>query len=63
MAKLGNYIAGDWITGDGEGQPLYHAVTGRQIAEASTRGLDLAAMLDYGRKTGNPALRRMTSNT
>jgi oxepin-CoA hydrolase / 3-oxo-5,6-dehydrosuberyl-CoA semialdehyde dehydrogenase len=60
MAKLGNYIAGSWITGDGEGQPLYHAVTGRQIAEASTKGLDLNAMLDYGRRTGNPALRKMT---
>jgi oxepin-CoA hydrolase/3-oxo-5,6-dehydrosuberyl-CoA semialdehyde dehydrogenase len=60
MAKLGNYIGGRWITGDGEGQPLYHAVTGRQIAEASTKGLDLAAMLDYARQTGNPALRNMT---
>ncbi len=60
MAKLGNYIGGKWIEGDGEGQALYHAVSGRQIAEASTKGLDLAAMLDYARRTGNPLLRKMT---
>jgi oxepin-CoA hydrolase/3-oxo-5,6-dehydrosuberyl-CoA semialdehyde dehydrogenase len=60
MAKLGNYIGGKWIEGDGDGQALYHAVTGRQIAEASTKGLDLAAMLDHGRRVGNPALRKMS---
>src|SRR5882724_6798083 len=60
MAKLGNYIAGNWIMGDGDGQPLYHAATGEIIAHATTKGLDLAVMLDHGRKTGNPALRKMT---
>jgi oxepin-CoA hydrolase/3-oxo-5,6-dehydrosuberyl-CoA semialdehyde dehydrogenase len=60
MDRLGNYIAGNWIDGEGEGQPLYHAVTGEEIARAGTKGLDLAAMLEYGRKTGNPALRKMT---
>ena len=58
--KLENYIAGKWITGDGEGQPLYNAVTGEPIASASTKGLDLKQMLEYGRAVGNPALRRMT---
>jgi oxepin-CoA hydrolase/3-oxo-5,6-dehydrosuberyl-CoA semialdehyde dehydrogenase len=60
MAKLSNYVTGKWITGDGDGQPLYNAVTGEQVANASTRGLDFAAILDYARKTGNPALRKMT---
>jgi oxepin-CoA hydrolase/3-oxo-5,6-dehydrosuberyl-CoA semialdehyde dehydrogenase len=60
MKKLENYIAGKWITGDGEGQPLYDAVTGETIAVASTKGLDFGAMLDHGRKVGNPALRKMT---
>ncbi len=60
MNRLGNYVAGSWIEGEGEGQPLYHAVTGEEIARAGTKGLDLAAMLEYGRKTGNPALRKMT---
>jgi oxepin-CoA hydrolase/3-oxo-5,6-dehydrosuberyl-CoA semialdehyde dehydrogenase len=60
MPKLGNYITGHWIEGDGEGQPLYNAFTGEFIVHASTKGLDFAAILDYARSTGNPALRRMT---
>jgi oxepin-CoA hydrolase/3-oxo-5,6-dehydrosuberyl-CoA semialdehyde dehydrogenase len=60
MNKLGNYITGKWITGDGDGQLLFNAVTGDAIAAATTKGLDFAAMLDYGRKVGNPALRKMT---
>ncbi len=60
MAKLENYILGKWITGDGEGQPLFNAVTGEQIATASTKGIDFKALLDYARTTGNPALRKMS---
>ena len=60
MPKLGNYITGQWIEGDGDGQPLYNAYTGDRISHASTKGLDFAAILDYARTTGNPALRRMT---
>ena len=60
MNKLGNYITGRWITGDGDGQVLYDAVTGDEIAIASTEGLDFASILDYGRRVGNPALRKMT---
>ncbi len=60
MITLGNYITGNWITGDAEGQPLYNAVNGEEIGRASTRGLDFDAILNYGRKTGNPALRAMS---
>ena len=60
MPKLGNYVTGSWVAGDGEGQPLFNAATGDIIAHASTKGLDFAAVLDYARRTGNPALRRMT---
>jgi oxepin-CoA hydrolase/3-oxo-5,6-dehydrosuberyl-CoA semialdehyde dehydrogenase len=58
--KLENYITGNWITGDGEGQQLYNAVTGEPIAAASTKGFDFKQILEYGRTTGNPALRKMT---
>lgn len=58
--KLGNYITGKWIEGDGEGQQLYNAVNGDVIAMASTKGLDFASILEYGRKKGSPALRKMT---
>jgi len=58
--KLENYITGKWITGDGDGQSLYDAVTGEEIAKATTEGLDFGSILDYGRSIGNPALRRMS---
>ena len=58
--KLKNYVQGQWIEGEGDGQALYHAVTGEQIASASTKGLDFSEILNYARKTGNPALRKMT---
>src|SRR5688572_10052949 len=60
MTKLGNYVTGKWIAGDGEGQALYNAVTGELIGHATTNGLDFKAILDYARKVGNPALRKMT---
>jgi oxepin-CoA hydrolase / 3-oxo-5,6-dehydrosuberyl-CoA semialdehyde dehydrogenase len=58
--KLGNYITGKWIEGDGDGQPLYNAVNGDLIANATTKGLDFASILDYGRTNGSPALAKMT---
>jgi oxepin-CoA hydrolase/3-oxo-5,6-dehydrosuberyl-CoA semialdehyde dehydrogenase len=60
MQKLQNYVNGSWITGDGNGNGLYNAVTGEEIVRASTDGLDFASMLEYGRTVGNPALRKLT---
>ena len=58
--KLQNYATGKWIEGEGEGQLLYNAITGEKIASASSKGLDFAEMMDYARKTGGTALRKMT---
>ena len=60
MNKLENYVTGRWITGDGEGQLLYDAVTSETIAAATTKGLDFASVLQYGREVGNRNLRRLT---
>ncbi len=60
MHTFQNYVTGSWITGDGAGQQLYNAVTGEPVGLASSKGLDFAAILEYGRRTGNPALRKMT---
>lgn len=60
MNKLENYITGSWVTGDGDGQLLFNAVTGEAIASASAKGLDFQSILSYARQTGNPALRKMT---
>jgi len=59
MSKLGNYISGRWITGDGDGTQLYNAVTGAQVATASSKGIDFEAALHYGRQHGQ-VLRSMT---
>ena len=58
--KLGNYITGRWIEGDGEGQQLFNAVNGELIANATTQGLDFAGILNYGRTVGSTELRKMT---
>jgi oxepin-CoA hydrolase/3-oxo-5,6-dehydrosuberyl-CoA semialdehyde dehydrogenase len=60
MVKLGNYITGKWVEGDGEGQQLFNAVNGEIIANVTTKGLDFASILDYARSKGSPALRKMT---
>jgi oxepin-CoA hydrolase/3-oxo-5,6-dehydrosuberyl-CoA semialdehyde dehydrogenase len=60
MAVLASYAQGRWITGSGSTTPLLHAVTGEPVAEATSEGLDFAGMMDYARRVGGPALRRMT---
>ncbi|MBK8051956.1 MAG: phenylacetic acid degradation bifunctional protein PaaZ [Saprospiraceae bacterium] len=58
--KLKNYAAGRWMEGEGTGQLLVDASTGQEVAIATSKGLDFAHMLDYGRKTGNKNLRKLT---
>ncbi len=60
MQRYQNYVQGQWIDGEGVETKLYNAITGEQLGEASSAGLDYAAILEYGRKTGGPALRKMT---
>ena len=60
MGKLGSYVAGEWMTGSGEGQPLFNACTGEIVAHASSAGVDMGHAVRYARETGNPKLRRMT---
>ena len=58
--KLKNYVTGRWMEGDGDGEVLYDAVTDEPVAVTSTRGLDFASILQYGREVGNPALRKLS---
>ena len=60
MIKLGNFIQGKWMDGDGDGQQLFNAITGETIAIATSKGIDFAAAVNYARTIGNPALRKMT---
>jgi len=58
--KLKSFASGEWVEGKGNGVSLYNAVTGDQVATASSEGIDFKAMLDYARNFGGPALRKMT---
>jgi len=60
MYKVENYIQGEWIKGEGDGQLLYNAVIGDPFAHASTKGIDFAAALHFARTKGNSALRNMS---
>src|SRR5689334_12136414 len=57
---LENYVMGEWVAGTGTRAQLFHAVTGATIAETSTGGIDFGAVVDYAKRVGGPALRRMT---
>jgi len=60
LPKLQNFSLGKFIPGDGDGQILYNAITGEEIASASSKGLNFEAMCDYARTVGGPKLRKMT---
>lgn len=60
VAQLKNYAEGKWVTAKKEGDTLYNAITGNAIYTASSEGLDFGAMMDYARKVGGPALRKLT---
>ncbi|RZK52327.1 MAG: aldehyde dehydrogenase family protein, partial [Hymenobacter sp.] len=60
MITIENYALGRWLPGSGPQQELLDASTGELIAVANTEGVDFEAILDYGRRVGNPALRKMT---
>ncbi|WP_186392995.1 MULTISPECIES: phenylacetic acid degradation bifunctional protein PaaZ [unclassified Pannonibacter] len=58
--RLESHVCGRWIAGTGEGQLLRDAATGAPVAEVDATGLDFAAALDYGRRTGGAKLRAMS---
>lgn len=60
ITKLQHYAQGAWLEGRGEGETLYHAITGEPIFSHTVDGLDFKEILQYGRHTGGPALRKMT---
>ncbi|MDB5835969.1 MAG: phenylacetic acid degradation protein paaN [Caballeronia sp.] len=61
MAELlSNYVAGEWIAGNGDGTTLTDPVTGEALVRVSSDGLDLCAAFDYARTSGGAALRGLT---
>ena len=57
--QLQSYASGRWFTGEG-GDEIMHAIQGSPVCTISSRGLDFAAMLQHGRNTGGPLLRKLT---
>jgi oxepin-CoA hydrolase/3-oxo-5,6-dehydrosuberyl-CoA semialdehyde dehydrogenase len=60
MKQYQNYIQGKWVSGEGSETKLYNAINGDVIGDVSSAGIDYKAVLEYGRTTGGPALRKMT---
>lgn len=60
VKQLKNYAEGQWVTAKAEGDVLHNAITGEAIYTASSEGLDFGAMMQYARKVGGPALRKLT---
>ena len=58
--QLKSYVQGRWHASANNAQLLRDATTGQVIAEASSDGIDFAAVLGYARDVGGPALRKLT---
>ena len=55
-----SYACGEWMRGAGDGKVLLDASTGAPISNIDSTGLDVKAMLDYGRDRGSVQLRAMS---
>ena len=60
MKKIQHYAIGKWQEGTDKGIPVFDAVTGEIIANSAVEGLDVPAILNYGRTKGGEVLRKMT---
>jgi oxepin-CoA hydrolase/3-oxo-5,6-dehydrosuberyl-CoA semialdehyde dehydrogenase len=58
--KLHSYAQGEWYESSASGVVLNSAISGDQVAEISSTGLDFADMVKYAREVGGPGLRKYT---
>jgi oxepin-CoA hydrolase/3-oxo-5,6-dehydrosuberyl-CoA semialdehyde dehydrogenase len=58
--QLQSYACGQWFTGRDRGVAMRDATSGEIVGDASSTGLEFAAMLSHARNVGGPALRAMT---
>lgn len=59
MNVLESYVLGRWQAGSGQGETLFDPTQETPLATASSEGIDLGAVVKYGRETGGPALRAL----
>ena len=60
VPKLKSFSQGEWFESPSSGVLLRDASTGLEVAEIASDGLDFAAMAEFGRTVGGPALRAYT---
>ncbi len=60
MQRLSSYVVGSWVEGTGAHAPLHNPATEELLAEASSEGVDMGAVLGYARTVGGPALRALS---
>jgi len=58
--KLQSYACGRWYEAPGSFTDIRSAIDGRVVAQASSTGLDFAAMTRYAREVAGPKLRALT---
>jgi oxepin-CoA hydrolase/3-oxo-5,6-dehydrosuberyl-CoA semialdehyde dehydrogenase len=58
--RVASYALGQWHVPARDLVPVLSAVTGEVVAEVSSAGVEPAAMLDYARRVGGPALRALS---
>jgi oxepin-CoA hydrolase / 3-oxo-5,6-dehydrosuberyl-CoA semialdehyde dehydrogenase len=60
MMQLHSYVGGEWLKGTEQGESVYNAINGEAICTVSSKGIDFAQALQYGRSKGGSALRKLT---
>lgn len=58
--QLQSFVAGEWLSGSGEGVALRDATTGEVIARVDASGIDVQSMLEHARTVGGPRLRALS---
>lgn len=59
MRRLTSYVLSSWHEGRGPFAPLHDPTTEEPIAECSSAGIDMRAVVEYARTKGGPALRAL----
>ncbi|NNC81253.1 MAG: phenylacetic acid degradation bifunctional protein PaaZ [Acidimicrobiales bacterium] len=57
---LESWVLGEWTRGGGDGREYADAVTGETMGHLSTAGIDMEAVVRFGRETGGTTLRSFT---
>lgn len=60
LQDVSSFAAGRWIAPDANARLIENAVTGEAMARAGNDTLDVAAMLEFARTKGGPALRALS---